>query len=340
MFNYIGNNYEISNNYKKKTILLVTDNIQHYQQEFNNYNINNYKVTFVNWDDILTFITNSYGYTKRKNLELIILDISMLVGVEYTKINKLNTITTITEIKKIFYDKRIFFLIPSSQSMIETIVLMKICKQENIIIQPFSVFDVIDLISTIKKKERLYQIQLHDHVMYTYSSTEDQIKDIIKFLKIGIKNNEVTLLLLDKDIQESSLKSQMVLHDIDINKLQNNGMLKIIYSEDWYFSTKQKNNINNKNKVSIDRQKIYDKLIDFADQAIKNEGKKGLRIFGMIDCFFEHCLVDELVDYDCMIPPKFNKPILAICTYKEKHIKQLSDDQIRRLVLTHTNVRI
>ena len=34
--------------------------------------------------------------------------------------------------------------------------------------------------------------------MNTYSFTDDKVKDVIKFLKIGIKNNETTLLLLDK----------------------------------------------------------------------------------------------------------------------------------------------
>ena len=143
------NNNEISNN---KTILLVTDNIQHYQQQFNNY-----KITFVNWNDILTFITNRDGDTKHKNLELIILDISTTVAAEYEKINKLTTTTR--EIQKIFYDKRIFFILPS-QSVKYSLLSIGICKQEDILIQPFSVFDVIDLISTIKKKERLDRLQL------------------------------------------------------------------------------------------------------------------------------------------------------------------------------------
>ena len=73
------NNNEISNNNKKKTILLVTGNIQYYQQQFNNYNINKYKITLVNWNDILSFITNLNDATKHKNLELIILDISTAV---------------------------------------------------------------------------------------------------------------------------------------------------------------------------------------------------------------------------------------------------------------------
>ena len=77
-----------NNNNNKKSILLVTDNIQHYQQQFNNYNINNYKITFVNWNDVLTLITNfDDDINKRNHLELLILDISTTVAAEYEKIN-------------------------------------------------------------------------------------------------------------------------------------------------------------------------------------------------------------------------------------------------------------
>jgi len=33
----------------------------------------------------------------------------------------------------------------------------------------------------------------------------------------------------------------------------------------------------------------------------------------MLDCFFEHGLVDELVDYVSETPIKFSKSILGIC---------------------------
>jgi hypothetical protein len=188
MLEDIGNHNtnEISNNNKKKTILLVTDNIQHYQQHFNNYNINKYKITLVNWNDILTFITNlDNDANKHKNLELIILDISTTVVVEHKRINQVST-TIFREIKKIFPDKRIFFILPS-ESMIERFVSMGISTKEDIRIQPFSVFDVIDLISTIKKKKRLDRLKLKDDCMITYSSTDDSIKDAITFLKIGLE---------------------------------------------------------------------------------------------------------------------------------------------------------
>lgn len=333
------NNNEISNNNKKKTILLVTDNIQHYQQHFNNYNINNYKITLVNWNDILTFITNlDNDANKHKNLELIILDISTtVVVVEHAKINQIPT-TIFREIKKIFPDKRIFFILPF-ESMIERFISMGISTMENIRIQPFSVFDVIDLISTTKKKERLDRLKLKDHCMHTYSSTDDSIKDAIKFLKIGLENNETTLLLLSRDIDLSNFKSQMALdHDIDINKLLNDGLLKIAYTEEYYLSFNQKDN--KINTVTVDNDKVHKNFFNLADQVRKKEGIKGLRIFAMLDCFFEHGLVDELVDYECETPFKFSKPILGICVYNDKHIAQLSEDQIRKLVLSHNTVSI
>ena len=174
--------------------------------------------------------------------------------------------------------------------------------------------------------------------MYTYSSTDDNIKDAIKFLKIGIENNETTLLLLSRDIEPSYLKSQMALHDIDISKLQNDGLLKIAYTEEYYLSFNQKDN--KINTVAVDNDKVHTKFANLVDQVIKKEGKKGLRIFAIMDCFFEYGLVDELIDYECELPPKLNKPQLGICAYKDKHISQLSEDQIRKLVLTHSRVWI
>ena len=323
---------DIGNN--NKTILLVTDNIQNYQQQFNNYNINNYKITLVNWNDILNLNTNSDYDIKRKNLELVILNISTVV-LEDAKFNKLTT--TMGKIKKTFSDKRIFFIL-QSESLIENFLSMGICTKEDIRIQPFSIFDVIDLISITKKKERLDRLQLKDHSMHTYSSTEDKIKDAIKFLKIGIENNQKTLILLDKNIQESYLKSQMELHDLDTSKLQNNGLLKVTYAEEYYLSFNQKDN--KINTVVVDNEKIHEKFANLVDQVIKKEGRNGLRIFAMMDCFFEYGLVDELLDYECYLSPKFDKPQVGICAYNNKHIAQLSENQIRRLILTHSRVWI
>jgi hypothetical protein len=319
-------------NNNNKTILLVTDNTEYYQQQFNNYNINNYTITLVKLKDILTFIATNND-AKHKNLELIIFDIS--TAAEDAKTDQISI--TIREIKNIFYDKRIFFIL-SSQSLKDRLLSIGICKQEDIRFQPFSVFDIIDLISITKKKERLERLQLKDHCMHTYSTSDDKIKDAIRFLKIGIENNETTLLLLSRDIEPSYMLCQIALHDINISKLQNNGLLEVDYTEEYYLSFNQKDN--KINTVTVDNEKIHKKFANSIDHVIKKERRNGLRIFAMMDCFSEYGLVDELLDYECELPPKLNKPQLGICAYNDKHVAQLSEDHVRKLILTHNRVWI
>ena len=60
----------------------------------------------------------------------------------------------------------------------------------------------------------------------------------------------------------------------------------------------------------------------------------------MIDCFFEYGLIDELIDLECGFLSTFNKPYLGVCVYNNSHITGLSDNQMRRLVLSHSDVSI
>ncbi|HET8792149.1 MAG TPA: MEDS domain-containing protein [Nitrososphaeraceae archaeon] len=331
---------DIKNDPNNKAILLITNRNQHYKHQLNKYNITNYRVEIVNWNTIFTFLATSNYVTNtnmHNNLELIILDISTTITMQDTKFNKLIS-TIIGEIKKLFSDIRIFFIL-SSKTMRETFLSkMTSIQDDDIRFQPFSIIDVIDLISITNQKERLERLQLTDHCMHTYSTSEDKINDAIKFLRIGIKNNEATLILLDNDIDLSVFKSHLALDNIDVDNLQNNGSLKIEYSKDWYLSFNQKNNTMNQNKITINNESINRKFFGLLNQVTKYDRKKGLRVFGMTDYFFENDLVDELVDYDCRLPRKYNKPMLSICVYSDKHIKKLSENQIKRLVLTHKKV--
>jgi len=40
------------------------------------------------------------------------------------------------------------------------------------------------------------------------------------------------------------------------------------------------------------------------------------------------------------ILPKFNNSFLGVCVYNDSHMAELSEDQMRRLVLTHDVVSI
>lgn len=128
----------------------------------------------------------------------------------------------------------------------------------------------------------------------------------------------------------------MKLHGLDINKLQNIGLLIIDLSEDWYLSFDHKDD---RKIATIDNEKVIENWNNLIKQSINN-GRKGLRVFSMLNCFFEYNLIDELIDYECVCSPKYNKPLLGLCAYSDKHIAQLSEDKIRRLVLSRNTVWI
>jgi len=65
----------------------------------------------------------------------------------------------------------------------------------------------------------------------------------------------------------------------------------------------------------------YIKFYNLADQVTKIEWKNDLRIFGIIDRFFEQGLVNQIVNYDCTRPSRFSKSMLSICVYNNIHIK-------------------
>lgn len=76
---------------------------------------------------------------------------------------------------------------------------------------------------------------------------------------------------------------------------------------------------------------------ELINKCLKN-GKKGLRAFVMMDCFFENDFVTDVLDYESSLPEKFDIPITAICAYKKNAIELLSDDDLKKLKRCHGHV--
>ena len=60
----------------------------------------------------------------------------------------------------------------------------------------------------------------------------------------------------------------------------------------------------------------------------------------MMDTFFEHNFVEELVDYENELPRRFDNPFLAICAYKQSDLDKFSNSQRARMVECHSPVWI
>ena len=66
---------------------------------------------------------------------------------------------------------------------------------------------------------------------------------------------------------------------IDINKIQNNGLLKIAYTEEFYLSFNQKDN--KINTVTVDNDKVHKNFFNLADKLGR---RKKLRDYEYLLC--------------------------------------------------------
>jgi CheY-like chemotaxis protein len=194
----------------------------------------------------------------------------------------------------------------------------------DVIQKPFSFMQLLTLLHS--KVGRINKVGLTDHVLAIYEDVEEEFTEALAFLKCSIQNKETALFILRKDYDIELLKGKMRSSGINVDFLISNRSLIIIHNEDWYIPDKR-----------VDKHKIIDQWKMLVENCT-NSGKKGLRAFCMMDCFFEHNCIDEVVEYEYTLPAKFEMPFIPICAYRKQDIDMLSDDQKRRLVLCHSHV--
>jgi len=199
-------------------------------------------------------------------------------------------------------------------------------KHQNILLKPFN---LAKLYSTVKKAVmRTVKVGLKDHVIAFYNSLADELDEAVQFITIGIENNECVLFLANNNLTLESVRDKLVLNGIDVNKLISDHSLIFIDSKQWYLS-----------EGKVNREGIKKQWLELVDKSL-SIGKKGLRAFCMTDTFFDHNLIDEVVDYESEYPPKFDFNLLAVCAYSQKNMDKLFLKQKERLIAAHGHVWI
>lgn len=199
-------------------------------------------------------------------------------------------------------------------------------KHQNILLKPF---DLAKLYSTVKQAVlRTAKVGLKDHVIAFYNSLADELVEAIQFIKIGIENNECVLFLANNYLTLESVRDKLVSNGTDVNKLISNHSLIFIDSKQWYLS-----------EGKVNREGIKKQRLELLDKSL-SIGKKGLRAFCMTDTFFDHNLIDEVVDYESEYPPKFDFNLLAVCAYSQKNMDKLLLKQKEKLIAAHGHVWI
>ena len=167
-----------------------------------------------------------------------------------------------------------------------------------------------------------------DHVLASYQSSTDEIQDAVNFLKNGIKNNECVMIVARRDFGLDEIAEAFTTNEIVVGKLMSNNCLLLVDNKEWYLPDE-----------IVDKHRIIDQWKDLVNRSLLS-GKKGLRAFCMMDTFFEHIFVEELVDYENELPLRFDSPFLAIFAYKQSDLGKLSNLERARMVECHSPVWI
>jgi CheY-like chemotaxis protein len=191
--------------------------------------------------------------------------------------------------------------------------------------KPFSFTQFLSLMPS--KIPRTSKVGIHDHVLAIYDTLEEEFEEAIIFLKDAGSKGEAALFVVRSDYDIDTLKNRMQSEDLEVDSLIADGSLIVMHNEDWYIPDSN----------SIDKHRIIEQWNKLVGRCTA-KGKKGLRAFCMMDCFFEHGFIEQVIDYEHTLPVKFEMPFVPICAYRKQDVNMLSEDQKRRLVVCHSHV--
>ncbi len=254
---------------------------------------------------------------RTKAFDVIILDTGMY------DINGLEVAKTIRELNP---DQKIIITTANSSENLKTEAISIGIDIENILLKPFK---LTTLLSTVKAAVFCTnKVGLKDHILACYNSVAEELIEVIRFFENGIKNNECVLFIMGRNTNIDLLKDTFITNGVDVDRLLSDNSLIFMENKKWYIPDGK-----------VDKDRIKSQWTDLVKKCVTN-GKKGVRAFCMMDTFFEHNLIEELVDYESALSPKFDFQFVPVCAYLRSDFEKLSQTQKERMIRSHNHIWI
>jgi len=174
-------------------------------------------------------------------------------------------------------------------------------------------------------ENRLEEVHIGNHIIAIYTDQESKFDEAFKFLKDGLDNNEIIMIITDSLSKDKIRKRMQNDWDVKIEPLESSGIINIKTTEEWYYSHGFPNPF-----------KIKTFWLAMAEIAL-NRCKNGLRVFADTHDFFEKGFGNDLVNYESTLDSKFDFQFTAICAYDSKDIQSLTPSQ-RDVLVSHHNI--
>ncbi|MFB0514319.1 MAG: MEDS domain-containing protein [Candidatus Bathyarchaeia archaeon] len=165
-----------------------------------------------------------------------------------------------------------------------------------------------------------------NHAIVLYESLEAKYNVLFNYVKLGLENGEAVAYIGSES--PSQIRDAMKRLGIDVEKYEKTGALRILEWNDFYI-------IDGK----FDATATIGLINKLYNEAL-TKGFKRCRIVGEMECFFEHKLVKDLVEYERALHRVFNIPVIALCTYNANMVMEASNpmDLYNELLKAHGTV--
>ncbi|MGY5875402.1 MAG: MEDS domain-containing protein [Candidatus Thorarchaeota archaeon] len=166
--------------------------------------------------------------------------------------------------------------------------------------------------SELKMARILKDLKPREHVILVYNTLEAKRDTLFSYIQGALENGEAARYVCSEESTDS-IRKAMIEYGIDVQANEATGALGIldytdIYIKDGTFSI---------DDVMDTWTDLYNKIID--------DGFSGMRVTGEMNCFLEHQLLDELIEYEQALHTVLDIPMIAICAYNAQKLQEINN---------------
>ncbi len=170
---------------------------------------------------------------------------------------------------------------------------------------------------------RLESVQIGNHIIAIYQNQETAFDEAFKFLKNGLDNNEMIMIITDRLSKEDIRKRMKKEWNVPVKNLESRDFIQIKTTDEWYYS----HGFPDPAELSA----YWGAMSEIA----RVRGKTGFRVFADTHDFFKKGYGNDLVNYESTLDSKFDFPFTVICAYDSNDIQNLTPLQCDILFSHH-----
>ena len=166
-----------------------------------------------------------------------------------------------------------------------------------------------------------------NHVILLYESSEAKHNVLFNYIKVGLEDGEAAVYIACEETP-GEIRDAMKRFGIKVEKNEKTGALRILGYNDCYII-----------EGKFNMQTTMGLLYKMYNEAM-TKGFKGYRVAGEAACFFEHNLIQELMEYERALHRVFDIPIIGVCAYNSNMLIKASNpmDLYNELLRAHGTV--